>query len=76
MVPELEAAQWEQRAHRVKNGLEKSMLATLEERGFVKDVAGYAMRLSATEQLLTGCLEADNSSIGSLRKSQLEHTSV
>jgi hypothetical protein len=76
MVPELEAAQWEQRAHRIKNGLDKSMLATLEERGFVKDVAGYAVRLFAQKQPLTGCVEADSSSTGSSRKSQLEHTSV
>ena len=41
--PKLEAAQWEQRAHKIKNGLDKSILVTLEERGFVKDVAGYVI---------------------------------
>ncbi|KAL5407968.1 hypothetical protein PMIN06_000492 [Paraphaeosphaeria minitans] len=38
--PALAAAQWEQRANKIKNGQEKSMLTILEERGFVKDVAG------------------------------------
>ncbi|KAJ4358440.1 tyrosyl-tRNA synthetase [Didymosphaeria variabile] len=43
--PKVEAAQWEQRAHGIKNGLDKSMLTTLEERGFVKDVAGGRQQL-------------------------------
>ncbi|KAF1974395.1 hypothetical protein BU23DRAFT_589129 [Bimuria novae-zelandiae CBS 107.79] len=40
MDPKLEASQWEERGHRIKSGTEKSMLQILEERGFVKDVAG------------------------------------
>lgn len=42
--PKLRDAQWEQRADRIKNGIDKSMLAILEERGFVKDVAGYVVQ--------------------------------
>ncbi|KAJ4286055.1 tyrosyl-tRNA synthetase [Kalmusia sp. IMI 367209] len=38
--PQLRAARWEQQAYRIKNGLQKSMLQLLDERGFVKDVAG------------------------------------
>jgi hypothetical protein len=33
-------ATWDERAGRIKAGAEQSMLSVLEERGFVKDVAG------------------------------------
>jgi tyrosyl-tRNA synthetase len=33
-------ATWDERAGRIKAGAEKSMLSALEERGYVKDVAG------------------------------------
>jgi tyrosyl-tRNA synthetase len=33
-------ATWDERAGRIKAGAERSMLSVLEERGFVKDVAG------------------------------------
>lgn len=36
-------AKWKEHARDVRSGLQKSMLATLEERGFVKDVAGYVL---------------------------------
>ncbi|KAF2440674.1 tyrosyl-tRNA synthetase-like protein [Karstenula rhodostoma CBS 690.94] len=45
MDPAQEASQWEQRANKIKNGLDKSMLTILEERGFVKDVAGGRQQL-------------------------------
>lgn len=38
-----EASQWQERAHRIRNGLDKGMLQILEERGFVKDVAGCVL---------------------------------
>jgi tyrosyl-tRNA synthetase len=31
---------WEEQAGRIKSGSQQSMLSVLEERGFVKDVAG------------------------------------
>jgi tyrosyl-tRNA synthetase len=34
-------AEWEQNAGRIRTGAQQSMLSVLEERGFVKDVAGY-----------------------------------
>ena len=43
MNPKREASQWQTRAHRIKNGLDKGMLQILEERGFVKDVAGCVL---------------------------------
>lgn len=49
--PERAAAKWEQRAEKIKNGHEKSMLTILEERGFVKDVAGYASCLSPLDHI-------------------------
>jgi tyrosyl-tRNA synthetase len=33
-------AQWEDQAGKVRSGMHQSMLSLLEERGFVKDVAG------------------------------------
>jgi hypothetical protein len=33
-------AQWEDQAGKVRSGMQQSMLSLLEERGFVKDVAG------------------------------------
>ena len=33
---------WAQRAERIQNGEERHMWDILEERGFIKDVAGYA----------------------------------
>jgi tyrosyl-tRNA synthetase len=33
-------AQWKEQAGRVRSGMQQSMLSLLEERGFVKDVAG------------------------------------
>jgi tyrosyl-tRNA synthetase len=33
-------AEWEEQANRVRSGTQQSMLNMLEERGFVKDVAG------------------------------------
>ena len=33
-------AEWEEQAHGVRSGDQQSMLDLLEERGFVKDVAG------------------------------------
>lgn len=33
--------QWEEQAGRVRAGMQPSMLSVLEERGFVKDIAGY-----------------------------------
>ncbi|KAF3040280.1 tyrosyl-tRNA synthetase [Didymella heteroderae] len=33
-------AEWEEHAGRIRNGAQQSMLSVLEERGFVKDVAG------------------------------------
>ena len=33
-------AEWEEQAHGVRSGEQQSMLNLLEERGFVKDVAG------------------------------------
>jgi tyrosyl-tRNA synthetase len=33
-------AEWEERAHTIRSGAQQSMLSLLEERGFVKDVAG------------------------------------
>ena len=41
--PEHEARQWEDRGYRIKNGDEKSMIQILEERGFVKDIAGCVL---------------------------------
>jgi tyrosyl-tRNA synthetase len=37
------AAQWGEQAARVQSGAQQSMLSILEERGFVKDIAGYVM---------------------------------
>lgn len=34
-------AQWEEHGRRIRAGAQQSMLSILEERGFVKDVAGY-----------------------------------
>jgi tyrosyl-tRNA synthetase len=34
-------AQWAEQAARVQSGAQQSMLSILEERGFVKDIAGY-----------------------------------
>lgn len=36
-------AEWEQNAGRIRTGAQQSMLSILEERGFVKDVAGYVI---------------------------------
>lgn len=47
---EKEQEEWLQKAERIKSGEEKSMLSILEERGFIKDVAGSRTHL---EQLLT-----------------------
>jgi tyrosyl-tRNA synthetase len=33
-------AEWEEQAHTIRSGAQQSMLSLLEERGFVKDVAG------------------------------------
>ena len=41
--PEHDARQWEQREYRIKNGEEKGMIQILEERGFVKDIAGCVL---------------------------------
>jgi len=35
------AAAWKEKAARIRMGNQKSMLDTLEERGFIKDIAGY-----------------------------------
>jgi tyrosyl-tRNA synthetase len=34
------SAAWEEQADRIRSGAQQSMLSMLEERGFVKDVAG------------------------------------
>lgn len=38
--PALRHSQWEEQAGRIRSGAQQSMLSVLEERGFVKDVAG------------------------------------
>jgi tyrosyl-tRNA synthetase len=38
--PAARDAQWEEHAGNVRSGMQQSMLSVLEERGFVKDVAG------------------------------------
>jgi len=38
--PVIRQAQWEEHAGQVRAGMHQSMLSVLEERGFVKDVAG------------------------------------
>ena len=38
--PVIRQAQWDEHAGRVRAGMHQSMLSVLEERGFVKDVAG------------------------------------
>lgn len=37
---EARAAEWDKQARNIRAGAQKSMLAVLEERGFVKDIAG------------------------------------
>ena len=39
--PNARAAQWEEQAARIRSGAQRSMLEVLEERGFVKDIAGW-----------------------------------
>jgi len=39
--PAIRQSEWEERAGRIRSGAQQSMLNVLEERGFVKDVAGY-----------------------------------
>lgn len=34
-------SEWEEKAGQIRAGMQQSMLAILEERGFVKDIAGY-----------------------------------
>lgn len=36
----LRQAQWEEQAGHIRSGSQQSMLSVLEERGFVKDIAG------------------------------------
>ncbi|EDU50392.1 tyrosyl-tRNA synthetase [Pyrenophora tritici-repentis Pt-1C-BFP] len=38
--PEVRRARWEEQAGKVRTGMQQSMLSLLEERGFVKDIAG------------------------------------
>ena len=38
--PEVRQARWEEQAGKVRTGMQQSMLSLLEERGFVKDIAG------------------------------------
>lgn len=38
--PAARQAEWEDQAGKIKSGMQQSMLSILEERGFVKDVAG------------------------------------
>jgi tyrosyl-tRNA synthetase len=38
--PVARAAAWEEQAGKIRSGAQQSMLSVLEERGFVKDVAG------------------------------------
>jgi hypothetical protein len=40
-------AEWEEQADKIRIGAHQSMLSLLEERGFVKDVAGYVSWLAA-----------------------------
>ena len=35
------AAEWVAQARMIRSGAQKSMLAVLEERGFIKDIAGW-----------------------------------
>jgi hypothetical protein len=57
-------AKWKENAKGIRSGVRKSMLTTLEERGFVKDVAGYdfigtprriSLTASAVDKRSTGC---------------------
>jgi hypothetical protein len=73
------AAQWEwkDKAAEIEKGMRKSMLATLEERGFIHQIAGYAYILSilfsANGSFKTGVA---TSSITSLIKSASVHMSA
>jgi len=35
-------SEWEEQAGKIRGGMQQSMLTVLEERGFVKDIAGYS----------------------------------
>lgn len=40
--PAVRQSEWEEQAGRIRAGMQQSMLSVLEERGFVKDIAGSA----------------------------------
>lgn len=48
---EREEMEWQNQAQEVRHGKRKSLLSTLEERGFIKDIAGYV----SSSRLLGTC---------------------
>ena len=60
---EQKATQWRAQVERIRSGEQLSMLSILEQRGFVKDVAGYVCSPKALQLLMnvageihsTGC---------------------
>jgi tyrosyl-tRNA synthetase len=48
-------AEWEEHASKIRTGAQQSMLSLLEERGFVKDIAGQAQFTCQSNAMLTLC---------------------